>query len=194
MVSKGGIPATRTQFGSTLTPTGGDDTTQIQTALNGCGANQYVLLGSGTFLISTTNYGALHFASDNTTLRGSGAGVTILQKTNGAILSRSATAVLGTGTSSGVVAPGASGSTTIFHPNSGGASATDPYPVVVIGTGLGGTYTQTSTNLTADALQGAMSITVASASGFSVGQSVILDELTGATYQNCPLDNYAGTI
>src|SRR5271166_5432493 len=45
----------------------------------------------------------------------------------------------------------------------------------------------TSTNLTANVAQGAYSVTVASTSGFSVGQIVLLDELSGATFQTEPL-------
>jgi hypothetical protein len=40
-----------------------------------------------------------------------------------------------------------------------------------------------STNLTADAVKGSTSITVTSTAGFSVGQDVLLDELSGASWQ-----------
>lgn len=72
----GGIPTTRTQCGSTLNPSGGDDTTTIQNALNACGANKYVLLGIGTFPVTSVS------VPSNTTLRGSGANQTVLNCTS----------------------------------------------------------------------------------------------------------------
>lgn len=56
----GGIPTNYTQHGSTLTPSGGDDTSQIQAALNAAGAAasqsnpMYVQLSAGKFQISST--------------------------------------------------------------------------------------------------------------------------------------------
>ena len=51
----------------------------------------------------------------------------------------------------------------------------------------GGTPTTSgSTNLAADAVKGAYSITVASAAGFTPGQVVLLDELSGASWQPDP--------
>src|SRR5580704_16294320 len=81
----GGIPdASWTQAGSTVTTTtcpgaspgsasGTDCTSTIQAALNACGANHYVLLGPGTFLLNS----ALSIPS-NCVLRGSGTESTIL--------------------------------------------------------------------------------------------------------------------
>lgn len=77
----GGIPSgSWGQSGSTITAAQapcnsgtGDCTSTIQTALNSCGANHYVLLGAGTFLID----GSLSIPS-NCALRGSGANQTIL--------------------------------------------------------------------------------------------------------------------
>src|ERR1019366_10010079 len=51
----GGIPSSSwTQSGSTITSTGSDQTSQIQTALKSCGTSHYVLLASGTFVVSST--------------------------------------------------------------------------------------------------------------------------------------------
>ena len=77
----GGIPTTRTQYGSTINSTGDstDRTTTIQNAINGCGANQYVLLGPGTFYVSTLSL------KSNMTLRGSGQGSTTLKGRNASI-------------------------------------------------------------------------------------------------------------
>src|SRR3974390_3513235 len=66
----GGIPS-RTTIYKTLSPSGGDDTAAIQAALNGCPANQVVLLTAGVFKI---NGGGLNFVSPNCTLRGAGPG------------------------------------------------------------------------------------------------------------------------
>src|SRR6185437_11010392 len=56
----GGIPSgSWTQSGSTILASAcsngtADCTTMIQTALNACGTNHFVLLGSGTFLTNST--------------------------------------------------------------------------------------------------------------------------------------------
>jgi hypothetical protein len=47
-------PPVRTQCGSTLTPSGGDDTTQFTAALSACTAGHYVFLGNGTFHVNST--------------------------------------------------------------------------------------------------------------------------------------------
>jgi hypothetical protein len=68
----GGIPdATWTQCGSTIAA--GASAATIQTAINNCGTNQYVLLGAGTFNLST----GLTLKS-NMVLRGAGSNQTIL--------------------------------------------------------------------------------------------------------------------
>jgi hypothetical protein len=72
----GGIPTNRTQCGSTIAAYSGTAAT-INNALAACGANQYVLLGAGTFVLSD---GIVH-TKDNTTLRGAGPDQTILQFT-----------------------------------------------------------------------------------------------------------------
>jgi hypothetical protein len=74
----GGIPTNRTQCGPTLQASSygsgsSDATSGIQTALNNCAANQFVLLGTGTFRINS--YISI---PSNVTLRGSGTQSTIL--------------------------------------------------------------------------------------------------------------------
>jgi len=82
----GGVPTTRTQCGSTISAP--SSASAIQTALNACPSNTYLLLGAGTFSISSTiNVPA------NETLRGSGANLTILNVTG----SGQAPITLGTG-------------------------------------------------------------------------------------------------
>lgn len=74
----GGIPsASWTQCGSTIAA--GASAATIQTAINNCGANQYVLLGAGNFSLSTF----LNMKS-NMVLRGAGASQTTLTFTSGA--------------------------------------------------------------------------------------------------------------
>lgn len=71
---EGGIPsATWTQCGSTISAYTGTATT-INNAIAACGTNQYVLLGSGTFTLST----AIIFNESNHVLRGGGADQTKL--------------------------------------------------------------------------------------------------------------------
>jgi len=77
----GGIPSgTWTQSGSTLSPSGGSDSSAINSALSSCGgtssAGKYVLLGAGTFSI-TASLSVHSYCA----LRGSGASSTILNCT-----------------------------------------------------------------------------------------------------------------
>src|SRR5262249_54917925 len=78
MMSKGGIPD-RATVCATLSPGGGNDSAAIQAALDSCPSGQVVKLSAGTFTVN--NYLLIH---SSITLRGSGAGQTILTKTNGA--------------------------------------------------------------------------------------------------------------
>src|SRR2546422_1713678 len=71
----GAIPARPTIF-TTLSPSGGDDSTQINNALAACPANQTVKLTAGTFLINTT--GITIRDRSNITLRGAGPHLTKL--------------------------------------------------------------------------------------------------------------------
>jgi Pectate lyase superfamily protein len=105
----------------------------------------------------TINSGNFLLIDKGITLRGAGPGLTTLQKTDGA-------------------RPGVA------------ATGPKPSPIVILGPtrwakngGFAG-----STNLSADAAKGAYSITVASPSGFKAGQTVLLDELSGAAWQTDP--------
>src|ERR1700693_4125693 len=70
----GGIPTNRTQCGSTIAAyTGAADT--INNALAACSPNQFVLLGAGTFSLSS---GITFGHHSNLTLRGSGANQTFI--------------------------------------------------------------------------------------------------------------------
>lgn len=70
---KNDIPS-RTTVYKTLTPSGGDDTSAIQGAINACPADQVVLLAKGTFNVSSPIT-----VKSNMTLRGAGMGATIIK-------------------------------------------------------------------------------------------------------------------
>jgi hypothetical protein len=168
MMSKGGIPS-RSTVCATLAPGNGtaDDSTRIQTALDSCAAGQVVQLNAGTFVVNN-----LLMVRSSITLRGAGAGSTVLKKINGA-RGRTATVVSGT---NGVLTP--------VDPSS---YSYDTQPVIIVGPSRWpGPDNSTSQGLTSDGQQGAKSVTIANASGFAVGQFVLLDELSGATYQPTP--------
>src|SRR5262249_26033051 len=60
----------------------------------------------------------------------------------------------------------------------------DRQPVIIIGgSRWNGPDNKTSQNLIADAAQGAYSVTIANASSFAVGQFVLVDETSGASWQ-----------
>jgi hypothetical protein len=144
--SVGGIP-NRTTVYTTLSPSGGDDSKQIQDAINACPADQVVQLSAGIFIVND-----YLLINKNISLRGAGAGLTILRKTNGAFLNE-------------------------YH--------VDEYePIVVIGPNRWPhPNSATSQDFTVDGEKGSTSVTVSNASAFSVGQIVLLDELSGASWQ-----------
>lgn len=102
LMSKGGssgagiaaVSAGYTQSGATLTPSGGDDTSAIQAALNAAPVNSFVLLSAGTFQHGSTQTPII--VPNKVILRGSGAGTTIIQKTVGSAAPRLGSTVTGT--------------------------------------------------------------------------------------------------
>jgi hypothetical protein len=92
------------------------------------------------------------------TLRGEGPGVTIIDVPNGAVLNSYVCAL----------------------------SNCNYSPAILIGPPINET-TWTPTALTADAAQGATSVTVASTAGFAVGAWVLIDEASGAGWQTDPM-------
>ena len=125
------------------------------------------MLKPGTFIVN--NFLLIH---SPITLRGSGAGVTILKKTNGA---------------RGRTSQAAAGTSGIRTPVDPGSYTHDAQPVVIVGPSRWpGPDKSGSQNLTADGQRGARSVTVANGSGFAAGQFVILDELSGASWQPTP--------
>jgi hypothetical protein len=165
----GGIPTGRTQSGSTITSTG--DTTDrlatIQAAIDAAPANTYVLLGTGNFTIS----GPIIIRKDNVTLRGT----------------RTSTSVF-----TQLLKPVAIQPTT-----TGAGQSASPYNAITIsraaGLNLDGVTTAfaASTALTADGIKGTSTIAVTSVAGFSVGDLVRLDELSGAGWQPDPRADFA---
>ena len=167
LMSVGGIP-NRTTLYKTLSPSGGDDSAAIQAALNGAPAGQVVMLGPGTFVVNK-----FLLINRPITLRGSGAGATKLVKTNGA-KPRTSTVV--------------SGTDGILTPVDPGSYSHDRQPVIIVGPSRwnNGPDSTASQSLTADGAQGAYSVTVADATDFKVGTFVLLDEVSGASWQPTP--------
>src|SRR6185503_2731771 len=77
----GGIPTNRTQCGATLSPSGGNDLSQINAAISACTAGHYVLLGPGTFTITGASQ-SISITKSNITLRGSGPGITTVTRSD----------------------------------------------------------------------------------------------------------------
>jgi len=152
MLAKGGVPARTVicakvdaaAFGNGLM----DASAGIQAAINRCPEGQVVQLSAGTFLANR-----YVMITKGITLRGSGAGTTILRKTNGAKMN-------------------------LEFPSN------PVEPNIIIGRSRWPKpESRTSQNLTTDGAKGAYSVTVANASGFAAGQIVLLDELSGASWQ-----------
>ncbi|HYS11311.1 MAG TPA: hypothetical protein VEP66_21420 [Myxococcales bacterium] len=84
VLSQGGVPNRTTICATVQASTYGngasDATAGIQAAINGCPAGQVVLLSAGTFTINND----IIMINKGVTLRGAGAGSTLLQRTNGA--------------------------------------------------------------------------------------------------------------
>jgi hypothetical protein len=158
----GGIPARSTVCATVNASTYGngsqDASAGIQAAINACPAGQVVMLSVGHFTVN--NYVLIN---KGITLRGAGAGSTILTKLNGAHAR---------------ISP--------MQPVDPSTYTYDAQPVIVIGPSRWPTNDTTSQNLTADGVKGTNSVTVSNASGFTVGQFLLLDELSGATWQATP--------
>lgn len=148
----GGIP-NRTTIYKTLSPLGGskDDTPQIQAVLDSCPANQVVQLTAGVFNI---NGNGLRLQTSNITFRGVGAGKG-----------------LGTGKGSTFVPD----STATQLVKADRASNT-LYEIMTVGNDP--TIFSTSINITVDAAAGTNSIQLASNPGITVGEIVLVDQVT----------------
>jgi hypothetical protein len=161
LMALGGI-ASRTTIAATLTPLGGgnDDAPQIQAAIAAAAVNTVVKLNAGTFTLLNPV-----LINKPVTLRGSGPGVTILFKSNGA-----------------------HARTSRFAPVDPSTYTYDAQPIIVVGPSrFPGPDSSTSRALTIDGVAGEFSVALASASGFVAGEFVLLDELSGASWQPTPI-------
>lgn len=157
----GGIPS-RTTIYTTINSTGDttDRATTIQTALDNCPSGQVVLLGTGDFYLST----GLILRTDNITFRGT--------RSSSSVYSRLVKPVAG-------------------RPSTAGQGSS-PYDAVTVSKAaslnLDGATTAfaASTTLSANGTKGSYSITVTSATGFSVGDLVRVDELSNAAFRTDP--------
>jgi hypothetical protein len=167
LMSAGGIPK-RTTVYRTLSPSGRDDTAAIQAALDKAPAGQVVMLSPGTFIVND-----ILMIRHPITLRGSGAGVTVLLKANGA-KPRTPTNI--------------SGTKGILTPVDPGSYSHDEKPVIIVGPSRwnNGPDSTASQNLTADGAQGSDSVAIASAKRFKAATFVLLDEDSGASWQPTP--------
>lgn len=156
LMAQGGIP-TRTKVCARLTPlgVGKNDAIQIQEAINACRPGEVLELAAGTFNVNSGRHLIIHHGI---TLRGAGPGQTILAKSDGAkpLDYRS----------------GPNSSPIIIVGPARYSGSKEPSGVIV------------STDLVADAAKGARSITVANPAGFAAGQIVLLDEVSGAGWQD----------
>ena len=195
LLGVGGIPSRSTQCGSTLTPSGGDDTSQINAAITACTAGQVVQLGAGTFDIAMASMIKLN---KGVTLRGTGTCSATYSVTSGAPNALCSTIIVqnnglthnnGSETCSG---GGCTGTPVILMSP---AAETDMWSwswsdcsrSTWVGSvsACGGTVAV----LTADAVQGATTINVNTTSPFSVGMWVLIDEASGAAPQTDPVSS-----
>jgi hypothetical protein len=152
----GGIPsATWTQCGATIAPYTGTDAT-ITNAIAACGPNTYVLLGAGTFNLSS---GIKIQGQSNVVLRGSGPNATTLAFTAG-------TACISGAQNICVI------NSNTYYPGSG--NTLPP---------CGGSNSTACANWTAGFAQGATSITLANIGAFniSIGDMIALDRQNDIT-------------
>ncbi len=139
--------------------------TNINNAIASCPAGDVLMLAAGTFTINDGKHISLN---KGITLRGTGSCnnasspycSTVITVKNGAVMN----------------------SYRCGLPNPDNCVNT---PAIVVGPNLW-TNSWTPTALTADAAQGAMSVQVQSAAGFTVGQWVLIDEASGAAWQTDP--------
>jgi hypothetical protein len=167
-----GIP-NRTKIYVTLSPSGGDDTSRIQTALNNCPAGEVVLLTTGVFKINNTNL-LIHSPC---TLRGSGPGQQLntgLNKVGGGGTVRSCTSgtLVSIGDGSYCTDSTATQIIDADRATNRGHDLLDAYAL--------GTTPSASYFLTSDAVQGSYSVTLTSTPSpvINPGDIVFLSEMS----------------
>ena len=193
MATVGGIPNRTTQCGPTLTPSGGDDFTQIQNAINNCPAGDVVMLGAGTFNVHVADLPIQ--ISTGIVLRGTGTCSGTGSPDCASVITVSDGALAYTGDECGTDT-----SHEVTCPN-GGPSVIDIMPVNpswnFSWAQCGNVGTNTGNNcgavaLTVDAAQGDTTIHVADTSKFSVGEWVLIDEASAAGWVADPLNQWTG--
>jgi hypothetical protein len=172
-----GIP-NRTTIYRTLSPSGGDDTSAINTALSNCPPGQVVLLTTGVFNVSS-NSGGLLFNTSGCTLRGSGPGsqknTAIMPVGQDKVTSAVATACTPqTSTTIAYFCPDATGTQLIVYDRQLNLAV----PVIAIYGPTMPSGQGTAYNLASDAVQGSYTITLTAAPSppLNPGDLVFLDE------------------
>ena len=194
MQSVGGIP-NRTTVCAAVNPLGGgqDDFTNIQNAIKGCPAGQVVQLGAGAFNIQIADLPIL--IPTGISLRGTGSCTgssspycaTSITVGNGALTYTGGKC--GTDTSHVITCPDGGPPVILMspvNPSYNYSWAQCGSTGFNVGTGCG------AISLTADAAQGDTTINVASTSGFSVGNWVLINEASGAGWVADPMNQWTG--
>ena len=165
--SVGGIPNRTTQCGATVHPSGGDDTSAIQAAINACPANDFVLLSVGTFTINGPNFAKIN---KSITVRGSGPCASVYGKHNSGAYPAT---------------PSMTGCTLIRRSNGASVGVQGPgwSPHFVMGSDIYNIWVGTTTNLAADGAAGVNTIQVASTTGFAKGNLALIDETSNFGWQ-----------
>ena len=191
--SVGGIP-NRTTVCATVTPSGGDDYTNIQTAINNCPANEVVQI-SGALTVKLADLPIS--ISKGIVLRGVGSCAGSAANYPAPVCASSITVSNGLlaydGGNCGTSAPGSgcpSSSEVILMgpgtPDWSWSWAQCGNSGSNIGTGCG------AVPLDADSAQGDSTVQVHTTAGFSVGMWVLIDEASGAQYVADPITAYTG--
>jgi Divergent InlB B-repeat domain len=199
--SIGGIPNRTTQCGSTVKPIGGgsSDAAQINAAIAACPSGDFVQLGAGTFTLIDANNDQITI-NKSITIRGTGtcnaAGTVAPYPVSNEVPFCATQIIYKDGTVLGENNCGTS--------LSGGTTRSCNYnTAIVLGAGANNRswsgcdpwdnstpVCTAAIQLDADAAQGATTIQVASTSGFSVGMVVLIDEASGAIWNN--ISNLSG--
>ncbi len=199
----GGIP-NRTTICVTVNPKGGgqDDFTDIQNAIDNCPAGEVVQLGAGAFNVKLNDLPIQIWTG--ITLRGTGA----CSGTSSPYCETSITVMdglqpyqpnapqCGTSTSDESSCPNGGPHILLMSPLVSGTSPNINYgPDYNYSWGTCGNAGATASNcatatLTADAAQGATTIQVSNTSSFSVGEWVLIDEASGASWQPDPMTSH----
>ena len=164
---------------ATLSPSGGDDTVAIQNAINACSPGKVVLLTAGVFHVSANPINVLDY-NQSCTIRGAGPGQQLNTGLN---------VVGGDQTDSGVTFRNCTSGTKVSYGD--GSFCTNSTATQIVKTdratntneifNVQGNNNSWSTayNLSADAVQGAYSVTLSTTpTGINPGDLVWIDELT----------------